>query len=503
DSVFFVEYGTALYNQALTYVQPDCFGETGSLILSDLGTSTFVWEDNNTSATGRTNLGAGTYTVTITSGTCTRILTTTIVAKEQILPNATSDNLLCNSDNTGRIALNVSGGTLPYTYAWSNNAGIAIIENLAAGEYSCTVTDRNSCTVSQSFTITQPDSLLVQTEVTNLSCWNSDDGAISVSVTGGTQPYSYLWNDGVTTADRTNLYAVTYGLMVTDANGCNVATFPTVWHPDPITFWVTNQTDITCFGANDGTISTGIRGGTRPYSYTWSDEATTANRTDLSAGYYRLTVTDANSCVATLSANVTEPEELVAVANVSPIICAGDVAQLSASATGGTGVYAQYFWFREGNTTSPVCVQPNYQNVAPGTYYLVAKDSHNCTDTIQVVVEDAEPHNFVVTVTDATCNGASNGAISITPDGGFTFAWSNGISNTNNANMLPAGNYSVTITDASDCTTVIDTIVAEPEMPLIGSFDDMVLCEGQSYTLNAGSYSSYQWSNDATSQTII
>ncbi|MBO7481624.1 MAG: T9SS type A sorting domain-containing protein, partial [Bacteroidales bacterium] len=503
DSVFFVEYGNALQNQNLTYIQPDCFGETGSLSLSNLGVSTFVWENGNTAATERTNLGSGTYAVTITSSTCTRVLSATIVAREQILINATSDNLLCNGDNSGRIALNVSGGTSPYSYEWNNGAETATLENIAASEYSCTVTDRNSCTVSQSFTITQPDSLLVQTEVTNLSCWNSDDGAISVSVTGGTQPYSYLWNDGVTTADRTNLYAVTYGLMVTDANGCNVATFPTVWHPDPITFWVTNQTDITCFGANDGTISTGIRGGTRPYSYTWSDEATTANRTDLSAGYYRLTVTDANSCVATLSANVTEPEELVAVANVSPIICAGDVAQLSASATGGTGTYAQYFWFREENTTSPVCVQPNYQNVAPGTYYLVAKDSHNCTDTIQVVVEDAEPHNFVVTVTDATCNGASNGAISITPDGGFSFAWSNDVSNTNNANSLSAGIYSVTITDASDCTTVIDTVVAEPEMPLIGSFDDMVLCEGQTFTLDAGSYASYQWSNDATSQTII
>ncbi|MBQ2075991.1 MAG: hypothetical protein II471_00605, partial [Bacteroidales bacterium] len=388
DSVVFVEYGTTLYNQSLTYVQPECYGETGNLALSGIGTSSFVWENSNTTLTERTNLNAGNYAVTITNSTCQRSFATTIAEKEQITVSETIDNLVCNGDNSGRISLAVSGGTSPYSYTWDNDTESATIENLAANEYSCTVSDRNSCTVSQSFTITQPDSLLVQTEVTNLSCWNSDDGAISVSVTGGTQPYSYLWNDGVTTADRTNLYAVTYGLMVTDANGCNVATFPTVWHPDPITFWVTNQTDITCFGANDGTISTGIRGGTRPYSYTWSDEATTANRTDLSAGYYRLTVTDANSCVATLSANVTEPEELVAVANVSPIICAGDVAQLSASATGGTGVYAQYFWFREENTTSPVCVQPNYQNVAPGTYYLVAKDSHNCTDTIEVVVED-------------------------------------------------------------------------------------------------------------------
>ena len=506
DSVVFVEYGTALYNQSLTYVQPECYGETGNLALSGIGTSSFVWENSNTTLTERTNLSAGNYAVTITNSTCQRSFATTIAEKQQIIVSETIDNLACNGDNSGRISLAVSGGTSPYSYIWNNDAETATIENLAAGDYSCTVSDRNFCTISQSFTITQPDSLLVQTEVTNLSCWNSDDGAISVSVTGGTQPYSYLWNDGVTTADRTNLYAVTYGLMVTDANGCNVATFPTVWHPDPITFWVTNQTDITCFGANDGTISTGIRGGTRPYSYTWSDEATTANRTDLSAGYYRLTVTDANSCVATLSANVTEPEELVAVANVSPIICAGDVAQLSASATGGTGTYAQYFWFREANPNSPVCVQTQYQNVAAGNYLLVVKDSHNCTDTVPVVVEDAIAHNFEITVTDAQCNGGT-GSIAITVDGGngtgFSYEWSGNVSSTNSASSLLAGHYTITATDSNDCETILDTAVNEPEMPFIGAWSDIVLCEGQSYTLDAGNnYTSYQWSNGTTTQTI-
>lgn len=502
DSLFFVEYGNALQNQNLTYVQPDCFGETGSLLLSNLGALTFAWENGNTSAIERTNLGAGNYSVTITLGTCTRILATTIVAKEQILTNAAADNLLCNGDNSGRITLNVTGGTSPYTYVWNSNAETANLVNLAVGEYSCTVTDRNSCTVSQSFTITQPELLTVQAEPTNITCYGAENGSISVSVTGGTPAYNYSWNDGITTEDRTNLSLGDYLLTVTDANACMTTVSRSISQPSALSV-TASPTNITCYGANNGTIFTTVAGGTEPYTYSWSDGASTSPRTNLSAGDYILTVTDANSCVATLSANVTEPDELVAVANVSPIICAGDVAQLSASATGGTGVYAQYFWFREGNTTSPVCVQPNYQNVAPGTYYLVAKDSHNCTDTIQVVVEDAEPHNFDVSVTDATCNGASNGTISITPDSGFTFAWSNGISNSGNASSLVAGNYSVTITDANDCTTVIDTVVTEPEMQLIGSFEDMVLCEGQTYTLDAGSYASYQWSNDATTQTIV
>lgn len=503
DSVFFVEYGNALQNQNLTYIQPDCFGETGSLLLSNLGASTFVWENGNTTATERTNLGAENYSVTITSGSCTRILATTIVAKEQILINATADNLLCNGDNSGRITLNVSGGTSPYSYEWNNGAETATLENLAASEYSCTVTDRNSCSVTYSNTVSQPEILSAQVNTTDITCYGANNGAISLTVTGGTQQYTYHWNDNNEGANRTNLSVGSYSVTIIDNHNCSTTASASISQPTALNV-NGNATNISCFGRNDGVISISVAGGTEPYSYQWNGQTAEANQTNLSAGDYSLVVTDANTCTATFSVTITEPEELVAIPNTTtPITCAGaDNAVLSASATGGTGVYAQYFWFREENPNTPVCVQSQYQNVAAGNYLLVVKDSHNCTDTVQVVVEDAEPHNFVVTVTDATCNGASNGAISITPDGGFTFAWSNGISNTNNANTLPAGNYSVTITDASDCTTVIDTVVREPEMPLIGSFDDMVLCEGQSYTLNAGSYSSYQWSNDATSQTI-
>ena len=504
DSVFFVEYGNALQNQNLTYIQPDCFEETGSLSLSNLGTSTFVWENGNTTATERTNLGAENYSVTITSGSCTRILATTIVAKEQILINATADNLLCNGDNSGRIALNVSGGTSPYSYEWNNGAETATLENLAASEYSCTVTDRNSCSVTYSNTVSQPEILSAQVNTTDITCYGANNGAISLTVTGGTQQYTYHWNDNNEDANRTNLSVGSYSVTITDNHNCSTTASASISQPTALNV-NGNATNISCFGRNDGAISISVSGGTESYTYQWNGQTSEANQTNLSAGDYSLVVTDANTCTATFLVTITEPEELVAIPNTTtPITCAGaDNAVLSASATGGTGVYAQYFWFREENPNTPVCVQSQYQNVAAGNYLLVVKDSHNCTDTVQVVVEDAEPHNFVVTVTDATCNGASNGAISITPDSGFTFAWSNGVSNSSNASSLVAGNYSVTITDASDCETVIDTVVREPEMPLIGSFDDMVLCEGQIYTLDAGSYASYQWSTNATSQTII
>ncbi len=504
DSLVYIEYGSSLYNQALTYIQPECYGETGSLALSGLGTSTFVWENSNTSSTERTNLGAGTYSVTITAGTCARILSATIVAKEQILPNASTNNLLCNGDNSGRIALNVSGGTSPYTYTWNNNTESAIIENLAAGEYSCTVSDRNSCTVSMSSTITQPDLLSAQAEATDVTCFGAANGSIAVSVSGGTQQYQYMWNDNNATEDRTNLTPGNYSLTITDANNCMAYASASISQPTALTA-TGNATNISCFGRNDGSVSISANGGTEPYQYDWNDGNNSSNRTGLTQGEYSLVVTDDNSCSVTFAASISEPAELVASAQNTPTTCPGaNDAQLTASATGGTGVYSQYFWLNENYLT--VCVQQQYQNVAPGTYYLVAKDSHNCTDTIQVIVEDAESHNFAVSVTNVTCNGANNGAISITPEGenvsDFSFVWNNSISSSNNANSLSAGDYSVTITDTDNCTAVIDTTITEPEMQLAGDLGDIFICEGSEFLFDVGSHASYQWSNGATTQSI-
>lgn len=506
DSVFFVEYGNALQNQNLTYIQPDCFGETGSFSLSNLGASTFVWENGNTTATERTNLGAENYSVTITSGTCTRILGTTIVAKEQILINATSDNLLCNGDNSGRIVLNVSGGTSPYSYEWNNGAETATLENLAASEYSCTVTDRNSCSVTYSNTVSQPEILSAQVNTTDITCYGANNGAISLTVTGGTQQYTYHWNDNNEDANRTNLSVGSYSVTITDNHNCSTTASASISQPTALNV-NGNATNISCFGRNDGAISISVSGGTESYTYQWNGQTAEANQTNLSAGDYSLVVTDANTCVATLSATITEPDELVAIPNITPITCAGaNNAILSASATGGTGTYAQYFWFRAENPNSPVCVQPQYQNVAAGNYLLVVKDSHNCTDTVPVVVEDAIAHNFEITVTDAQCNGGT-GSIAITVDGGngtgFSYEWSGNVSSTNSASSLLAGHYTITATDSNDCETILDTAVNEPEMPFIGAWSDIVLCEGQSYTLDAGNnYTSYQWSNGTTTQTI-
>lgn len=505
DSVVFVEYGTALYNQSLTYVQPDCYGETGSLALSVIGTSSFVWENSNTTLTERTSLSAGNYAITITNSTCQRSFATTIATKSQITVSETIDNLACNGDNSGRISLAVSGGTSPYSYTWNNDTETATIENLAANNYSCTVSDRNSCSVTNSYTVSQPEILSAQANPTDITCYGANNGAISLTVTGGTQQYTYHWNDNNEETNRTNLSVGSYSVTITDNHNCSTTATASISQPTALNVNV-NATNISCYGRNDGAVSISVSGGTEPYDYQWNGQTAEANPTNLSAGNYSLVVTDANTCTATFSATITEPDELVAIPNITPITCAGaDDAVLSASATGGTGTYAQYFWFLAENPNSPVCVQPQYQNVAAGNYLLVVKDSHNCTDTVPVVVEDAVAHNFEMTVTDAQCNGGT-GSIAITVDGGngtgFSFAWSGNVSSTNSATSLPAGHYTITTTDNNNCETILDTAVNEPEMPFIGAWSDIVLCEGQSYTINVGNYSSFQWSNGETTQTI-
>lgn len=506
DSVVFVEYGTALYNQSLTYVQPECYGETGNLALSGIGTSSFVWENSNTTLTERTNLRAGNYAVTITNSICQRSFATTIAEKQQIIVSETIDNLACNGDNSGRISLAVSGGTSPYSYTWDNDTESATIENLAAGEYSCTVSDRNSCSATNSYTVSQPEILSAQANPIDITCHGANNGAISLTVNGGTPQYTYHWNDNNAEAHRTNLPVGSYSVTITDNHNCSTTATASISQPTALNV-NGNATNISCYGRNDGAVSISVSGGTEPYDYQWNGQTAEANPTNLSAGNYSLVVTDANTCTAAFSATITEPDELVAIPNITPITCAGaNDAILSASATGGTGTYAQYFWFRAENPNSPVCVQPQYQNVAAGNYLLVVKDSHNCTDTVPVAVEDAVAHNFEMSVTDAQCNGGT-GSIAITVDGGngagFSFAWSGNVSSTNSATSLPAGHYTITATDSNECETILDTAVNEPEMPFIGAWSDIVLCEGQSYTLDAGNYTSYQWSNGATTQTLL
>ena len=201
-----------------------CNNPTGSLTVTTIGTTapyTYHWNNNATNATIN-GLSAGIYTVTVTdTNGCTNVAITHIINQTSILqPNATLQNPTCGLLN-GSIALAPSGGTAPYTYRWSNIRNTATNAPLAAGIYTATITDANTCSLAATYTLTAQTGLNISIIDTIAADCSNQFGRIAVTSSGGTAPYTYIWNNGNATANTANLSAATYTVTATDANGCS------------------------------------------------------------------------------------------------------------------------------------------------------------------------------------------------------------------------------------------------------------------------------------------
>ncbi|MBW6482410.1 MAG: T9SS type A sorting domain-containing protein [Vicingaceae bacterium] len=176
--------------------------------------------------------------------------------------------------------------------------------------YNVTVTDANGCTSNVSnITITEPTALAGSlTSQTNVACNGGTNGSATVSATGGTAPYTYLWSNAATSATATGLAAGNYNVTITDANGCttNVSNI-TITEPTALTSSISSQTNVSCNGGTNGSATVSATGGTTPYTYLWSNAATTATATGLAAGNYTVTITDANACTSVQNVTITEP----------------------------------------------------------------------------------------------------------------------------------------------------------------------------------------------------
>lgn len=411
-----------------------------------------------------TLLSTGSYTVTVTDDEgCTVSATANVQSATTIVITVDSvNNVQCQGLNNGSIYITTSGGQTPYTYNWSNGANTEDNTNLAQGIYSVTISDAISCTLLGTYTIAEPPVLTTAVSNTfNPRCNSGTDGIVNITVNGGVQPYSYLWSTAnATTQQLNNVGAGTHAVTVTDASNCTATASATLTQPTPYNVALTT-TNLLCNGGTDGTASVTVSGNTSPYTYFWSNFATTSSVTGLDAGPFSVVIEDVNGCDTIVVATITEPAEIAIDLTANEPLCADSGnGSITTVVTGGNPPFG-YSWTGTGGFTS---TNQNPQ-VSTGSYTVTVTDGNNCTGTESVAVTAPSPFTVTVVGIDPSCIGDSTGAAVVSTAGGngpYSYSWNASSVDSAFLENLPQGTYSVTVTDANGCQSSGQATIAEP-----------------------------------------
>ena len=481
----------------------NCFGgSNGSATAMVMGGSapyTYTWSNGGNVAV-IANLPIGTYTVTVRdAGGCTGMRTVTITQPTAINIALTNTTAACGAAN-GTAAATVSGGTAPYTYAWTNGMTTANISNLDGGVYTVVVTDARGCTATNSTTVGSTAGPNVTVATTNVACNGQSNGTATATVTGASGTVTYLWSNGLTTATVSNLAAGSYSVIVTDSRNCPVKRLFTITEPVALTL-TTATTNAAC-GANNGTATVTATGANGGYTYAWSNGAFIATAMNLAAGTYSVVVTDSRGCSANASVTVTATAGPTVSLTPNNLTCNGLAnGSITANVTGASGTIT-YIW-NTGATTATI------SNLTAGTYSVTVTDSRNCPVVRSTTITQPTAISVTTTATAAMC-GASNGTAAVTVSGGtapYTYAWSNG-STATTLSGLTGGSYTVVVTDARGCTATSTTTVTTTSGATVTIVGTHPRCNGNATgsltatVTNAVGTVTYAWSNGRNTATI-
>jgi len=414
-------------------------------------------------------------------------------------------DVTCAGGADGSASITPSGGTPGYTYSWSGATSFYTSTdkdpvNMPADDYSLSITDANGS--SQLFTDILPINEPVPIAVvligsTEVSCFGGSDGSADITTTGGTPPYNFSWTGNGTghssgMEDPIDLVADTYDLTVTDDNGCLAVynDLVTISEPADLAVMVDNITDVDCYGAATGAIEITPSGGTLLYSFAWSGpngfSSGSEDISNLEAGNYSLTITDARGCIKNFIdvATVDENTAIDATYSLIDVTCNGGFdGAIAATVSGGTPNYI-FSW------TGPFGFTASTENISgliAGNYQLTVTDDLGCIQVMPVQAVTAPPPIVSAeTHVDIDCFGAGNGSIDLTPSGGappYTFAWTGPggfTASSEDIASLEPGAYSVTITDGNLCFVVFTDIatITEPAEILVSSIKSDISCGG-------------------------
>ena len=485
-------------NPPLSFI---CEGDSLTFTVNDGGTA-FSWEpplflnDPNIMEPTASPPQDQEYTVTTTVSDC--IASATAEIRVSVLEISSDvSNIECGGDEDGAINVSVTGGETPYEFNWTGPDGFSSsdqnIFGLSPGVYSLVVEDREGCTDSVSFTLSEnvPLELVLSSPEfaggNNVSCNGATDGQATVMVSGGNPPYTFQWNDpgNQSGATATNLAAGTYTVTVTDQLGCESSGQITLTQPDPVSGVLDERIDVACFGESTGFISILPQGGTPPYTFLWntSPPQSGASISNVAAGIYTVTITDVNGCIGFAEVTVSEPDApLSASISTTPATCPGDSdGSAVASVSGGTPPYS-YTWSPDPGTDSP-----SIGNLSAGSYSLLITDANDCTLSVPFNISQPNPILIsVVQLNDVSCLGGSDASILVNAtggNGGFSYTW-----DTDPETLGPelsgvgVGTYTVTATDQNGCEESLEIVIEEPDEELSISIVEEVnpTCSGDS-----------------------
>jgi gliding motility-associated-like protein len=483
-----------------------CFGDVSGrlsvLASGGVGPYRYAWTGPNgfnSTESNPQNLGSGVYQVTVTDTNGCSLVGPQLSISEppKLTLTQTKVDNGCFQGASGSISVSPSGGVGIYQYAWTGPNGFNStkkdLHNLISGTYQVTVRDANGCSIlGSAITITEPSAISLQQSKEDNVCFQGGAGSITLTNSGGTAPYSYAWagpnNFSSTLANPQNLVSGTYQVTVTDANGCSIlGPQLTITEPTPLAL-TQRKVDNVCFQGNTGSFTVIASGGTAPYRYSWTGpdnfSSSVANPQNLVSGRYQVTVTDANGCTLTGTAQtITEPSPLVLTAQIQSETCAdaGD-GRIELTLFGGLSPY-QVRW--DHGVTGPVA-----SAIGPGTYRVTVMDQGGCTQTAEYSLLPIPLLRLEGRVTYQATQSPLQISALLQSDvqGGtppYTYRWSSG-QNTPSLRVTQSGTYTLQLKDSKGC---VQEKVFVVNLPLPLAIDMIVntvpLCEegGQESTL--------------------
>ena len=386
-----------------------------------------------------------------------------------------------------------------YHYAWSSGQNVQTANGLSAGSYTVTVGDSGGCTAVLPINITQPMELNASTVAHDVQCGISQ-GSLNATVLGGTQPYTYMWSNGINTAENIGVAVGSYGLTVVDANGCSATSTAQISRHGTLSVTASVSRPISCHGFNDGAVAAQCPNGAEPIIYSWNTGNASSEIYNLFDGTYMVTVTDFWGCTGQAGVSLVSPPEmdLQAVA-VSPKCHNTSDGMISVTANGGMAPYS-YLW----NTSASGSV---LENLNAGTYSLTVSDVAGCSLVRTISLAAPESITMEVAVQDIDCYGNKNGRIEVSAQGGAEpYSYSingHGVSSGVLGN-LKAGIYTVGAIDNNGCEVKQNVYILQPERLELSSIVTAPTCKDLNnasveiavvggtapYSYNLGTYSS-------------